>query len=418
MNQPALAALEVEPILRAGANGPMLQLKPGGRAGAIPLRSAQSGQVTSGLVVRPRFGWAGVGQVLAETGWHASPEFLSLPMVPGSGREIPPWVLAGPVLARLAELLASLRRGYKLKEETLTKPRGRILWNEYLRSSLSHGRWHQLPCQYPDLGLDPELRGNIRWALERIRRDLVVVGRQDNVAVLLANQALRLIELLKDVLPRSPHPARLHRLMDSARLFGEALYRGVEALGWVVEERGMGGGQEQDGLAWQLPLARLWENYAEAVIRREAALSGGVVKVGRLGETVFPLHWSDPSHRSLGHLVPDIVVRKGSEVRIVDAKYKAHLAELDEAGWRRFTEDAKESHRADIHQVLAYAALYDAKTINATLVYPLRSGTWNALVARGKDRSRADLFSGGRKVCVELRGLPFGCPSGSERSTS
>jgi 5-methylcytosine-specific restriction endonuclease McrBC regulatory subunit McrC len=231
------------------------------------------------------------------------------------------------------------------------------------------------------------------------------------VAVQLAHRALQLIELLKDVVPISPNPGRLHAVLASVRLFDESFYRGVEALGWVVEERGLGGGQEQDGLAWQLPLARLWENYVEAVVRRETAISGGTVRVGRLGETVFPLHWSDPAHRSLGHLVPDIVVRKVEEIRIVDAKYKAHLAELDESGWRRFTEDAKEAHRADIHQVLAYAALYDAKAVTATLVYPLRTGTWAALAARGKDRSRAELYSGNRRVCIELRGLPFGSVS-------
>jgi len=387
-----------------------VQLQPRGRAGAIPLRSAQTGQVVSGLVIRPRFGWSGVGQILTEIGWHAAPEFLSLPMVPGSGREIPPWVLAGPVLARLGALLATIRRGYTLKGEVLLRPRGRILWKDYVRDSLSRGRWHHIPCQYPDLGIDPELRGNVRWALERIRRALIGIGKNDPVAVLLANQALKLIDSLKDVLPLLPNSVKLNRMLQSALLSNETFCRGIEALGWIVNERGLGGGQEQNGLAWQLPLEELWESYVESVVRRETSVRGGIVKVGRLGETVFPLYWTDPTHRSLGHLVPDIVVRRSDEILIIDAKYKAHLAEIDEAGWRRFSEDLKESHRADIHQVLAYAALYDAKTVTATLMYPLRIKTWLALSARGKDRSVAELFTAGRELRIELRGLPFGVP--------
>src|SRR5262249_31069925 len=140
----------------------------------------------------------------------------------------------------------------------------------------------------------------------------------------------------------------------------------------------------------------------------ETAIAGGEVKVGRLGETVFPLHWTDSIHRSLGHLVPDIVVRKGQEVSVIDAKYKAHFADLDEAGWRRLTDDIRESHRGDIHQILAYATLFEAKTITASLVYPLRITTWVELAGKGRDRSVADLYREGRRLRIELRGLPFG----------
>ena len=69
------------PEVSGGADGVVLRLAPGGRAGAIPLRSAQSGHVVGGFVVRPRFGWAGVGRVLTETGWHAGPEFIEEPLV-------------------------------------------------------------------------------------------------------------------------------------------------------------------------------------------------------------------------------------------------------------------------------------------------------------------------------------------------
>ena len=157
-----------------------------------------------------------------------------------------------------------------------------------------------------------------------------------------------------------------------------------------------------------LSLPDLWEHYVEGLVRREASLVGGSVRVGRKRETVFPVEWSDPSHRSLGHLVPDIVVFHARSVHIVDAKYKAHLAELDEQGWDRFTEDARESHRADIHQVLAYASLYSADEISASLVYPLRQSTFEALARRGRDRSIAHLFHGARQVRLELRGVPFG----------
>lgn len=274
--------------------------------------------------------------------------------------------------------------------------------------SLTGGRWAHLPCRYPELATDPLLRRMARWGLERVRVDLALVGGRDPVARMLVSLADDLLFRVRDVLPLAPRRSDLDRLGTADRLLGVALARGLEALGWVAEERGLGGGREMDGLSWTLPLRELWERYVEALVRREAALAGASVRVGRRRETVFPVEWSDPSHRSLGHLVPDIVVFAGGAVHVVDAKYKAHLAELDEHGWQRFTEDAREAHRADIHQVLAYAALYSAEEVRASLVYPLRRGTFEALARRGRDRSVAHLLHGARRVRLELRGVPFG----------
>lgn len=407
-NTTALAALGVQVQFSGETNGPTLRLVPGSRSGAVPLRSPYTGNVVGGFVTRPRFGWPGVGHVLSEIGWQAAPEFLELPLVPGSGREVPPWVLAGPVLSRLEALLRTARRGYREVEEILRHPRGRVVWHRYRNESLVRGDWSKLPCRFPDLNFDPSLRRQVRWALERIDRELRAAGGTDPIARALASVAGRLIEALADVVPLAPRAAELRRQLDKTGFLPSAVLKGIEALSWIVEERGLGGGREQDGLAWVLPLERLWESYVESVIRREAATVGGEVKVGRLGQTVFPVEWSDPTHRSMGHLVPDIVVRRGRSVQIVDAKYKAHFAELDESGWHRFSEEAGESHRADLHQILAYAALFDAEVVTATLIYPLRRITWEALRLRRRDTARADLLHGGRHIRLELRGLPFG----------
>lgn len=406
-NREAFRGLDLDIDLAPAASGLSLRLVPGGRVGAIPLRSPHTGRVVGGFVVHPRFGWAGVGRVLAETGWHATPEFLALPLVPGSGREVPPWVLAGPVLTRLEAMIHRLKRGYQETEAVRTRPRGTILWPRYVAESLSRGQWEQLPCRFWDLGTDPRLRGQLRWVLGRLYVDLMRVGARDPVALSLAVRSSELERLLGDATPLAPRPGELRQYL-SGRFVEAAFRQGIEAMSWVVEERGLGGGQEQDGLAWSLVLDELWEGYVEGVIRREAAVTGGEVKVGRLGQTTFPIHWSDALHRSLGHLTPDIVVRRARHVQIIDAKYKAHLAELDEVGWRRFAEETREAHRADLHQVLAYAALFDADEVVTTLVYPLRLETYRALSRQGRAVSSAELVHGGRLLRLELRGLPFG----------
>jgi 5-methylcytosine-specific restriction endonuclease McrBC regulatory subunit McrC len=311
------------------------------------------------------------------------------------------------VLARLADLLRALRRGYRIEEETLRRPRGKIVWTKYVRESLTRGKWDQLPCRFPDLANDPKLRRMIRWGVERVRQALMSVSNADAIARLLVSVADEVLTQLRDVVPLVPPRDELTRLADNP-ITDVLLRNGLEALGWVADERGLGGGREMDGLAWSMQLHELWERYVEATVRREVASIGGQVRVGRKRETVFPLEWTDPSHRSMGQLIPDIVVFRGDSVHIVDAKYKAHLAELDEHGWYRFTTDAREAHRADIHQALAYASLYAAAEVKATLVYPLRQSTYESLRSRDRDVSVAQLLHGARQVRLELRGMPFG----------
>jgi 5-methylcytosine-specific restriction endonuclease McrBC regulatory subunit McrC len=128
-----------------------------------------------------------------------------------------------------------------------------------------------------------------------------------------------------------------------------------------------------------------------------------------LGETTIPLPWSDPVHRSLGHLVPDAIIRRPDSIQIIDAKYKAHFADLDATRWHQFTEEMQAAHRADIHQILAYAAAYgDVPMVQATLVYPVPQRLATVLADRGQDRSTATIPVGQRTITLDFRALPFG----------
>lgn len=409
-NREGFRALSLEPRITSTRDGTRLELQPGEKAGAIPLRSAATGKIAGGFVVAPRFGWTGVGSVLSKTGWGSGPEFLIQPLVPGSGREVPPWVLAGPVLQRVAEMLRQLRPGYRERTEVRSHPRGQIQWQLYVSQQLPAGRWHQLPCRFSELESDSRLKQVVRWVLERIKTELIVCGGADPVARLLAAIATQLLDQVMDVQARRPNPGEFDRSLNSGSMMTAALRDGLQAIGWIAEERGLGGGRSSDGLSWALPLDKLWERYVESVYRVEAAKAGATVRVGRLGETTVPLTWSGGSrHRTMSHLVPDVVLLRRDVLQIVDAKYKAHFADLDATRWSEFSDEAREAHRADIHQVLAYAAaLGDGRDVHATLVYPVSHRLAAELVERRLDSSTARLAVGQRQITLELRAMSFG----------
>ncbi len=153
-NRPGLEALAVQPRLVPGVSEIGLELRPGGVVGAVPLRAPDTRRVAGGIVVRPRFGWGGIGQLLQEIGWSASPTLLEMPLVPGATREVPPWVLAGPILQRLGRLLQDVRRDFRLVEEVHQSPRGQVLWGRYVSEQMVRGAFHQLSCRFLELGLE------------------------------------------------------------------------------------------------------------------------------------------------------------------------------------------------------------------------------------------------------------------------
>ena len=407
-NRPALQLLGTEPRIVAGRDGVRLEVQPGLKAGAIPLRSAVTGLVAGGLVIGPRFGWPGVGHVLNSTGWGSGPEFLKLPLVPGSGREVPPWVLAGPVLRRISDLLANLRRGYRVRTEVRHQPRGQILWQTYATTHLPAGRWHQLPCRFTELDTDSRLRQAVRWTLERIHNDLGRCGASDPVALSLITQIVKLLDCVLDVPARRPQHGELETIGGANAFASSALREGLEALGWIVNERGLGGGRTSDGLSWALPLDQLWERFVEKLVVEDARRTGGRVRVGRLGETTIPLAWTDNGHRALGHLIPDFVIHRASGIEIVDAKYKSHFADLDARRWSALADEIRDSMRADLHQVLAYAAAVGAgKSIGATLVYPVPRPLYEQLQLSRRTESRAHIAAGSTEITLRIRAAAF-----------
>jgi hypothetical protein len=171
-------------------------------------------------------------------------------------------------------------------------------------------------------------------------------------------------------------------------------------MGWVADERGLGGARALDGLAWDLEVADVWEawvrGFAAALAPQLGLRQPGFVESRR------PLRW-EGGVASMGSLAPDVGLIGDQRVVWIDAKYKAHLSLLARHGWRGTTELVREAHRADLHQALAYATLVDVDRVDTVLLYPhLGHGD----VA--PPHAVATVASGRRRVRLVLGAIPFG----------
>lgn len=390
-NKLALRRLGLSPEVRS-AGGLHMRIYPSGKIGAVALVAPATRRVAVGVLVRPRFRWSALGDVMSTTGFSVAPTVGDGEMVPGSARDVPSWIIAGPVLRRIEEFLSHRRASFLECTETRSSARGGVRWGEWLRQQLPIGDWATLPCRFSDLADDPILMNAIRWTLHRLDSDLAVesgIGPATQLRV----QVERL--LLEVGQGPSTRPTG-----DSATTLDSWSAGAVEGMKWVAEGRGLGGSGALDGLPWDLVVAELWEEWVRVFAHDLAPRSGLVVSSSR--QVRRPLRWKGPVS-SMRSLAPDVGLFSSDRCIWLDAKYKAHLALIGRNGWSGVDESVREAHRADLHQVLAYASLADVSRVDTILVYPsLRTAT------RPDIQAVATVTSGHRKVRLILAELPFG----------
>lgn len=177
---------------------------------------------------------------------------------------------------------------------------------------------------------------------------------------------------------------------------------------WTIDERGLAGLGDLQGLPWILSMSLFFEAWVETIVNHLASRTGGIIKTGRRRETVTPLSWSPPYLGSQRYLLPDIILEREDETIIFDAKYKNHWEELSRDGWFGIDKELQESHRADLLQVLAYSTVSASKRVVCCLAYPCHAHTWYSLLRRNRPFHKASVRAGTRRVDLVLTAVPMG----------
>lgn len=405
-NLPIFQLLQVDVQRDFDGSDVLLNIESHSAVGAVPLRSPLTSKNDFGLVVQPRFPWAGIGPMLAEMGWLISPTPLKLPLLKRSERRVPLWVLSYMVLTRFKALLDKLERRFEVTKETRSSPRGRIEWTEYVTREMPRGRFLAVPCTFPDLRDDRLLKGAIRFAVEKQLRSLETQSGQGSFVHRLIAFAEALLQRVRDVAGRRPGVGEVQNWLRRP-LRADAFLEGLQAVDWTIDERGLAGSSDLEGIPWTMPMEQFFEAWVETIVRSVAQRTGGVLRTGRKRETVAPIAWDPPYVGSQRSLVPDLILETEDTAIIVDAKYKRHWEEMQVGDWRGQTDELREEHRADVLQVLAYANLVSAREVVCCLVYPCSMTTWASLERRGRLFHQSELPNRGRRVRLWLTAVPM-----------
>lgn len=374
--------------------------------GAVPLLSPTSGRIDYGLIIKPRFDWSGMGPMLSSMGWKIVPTPLRLPLIPGTERKIPSWVLSSITLHRIQIMLDQLNRNFSFIEKDLSSPKGSINWNQYATRRLPSLRLLDIPCKYPDLQDNDDLKSGIHYALKLILSSLQSQKTAGIFVLQLIELCQYLISRVNSVIPKPPSLFSLQH-WNTIPIRTEAFRDGLRAIEWTVEERGLAGLSNLQGLPWIMPMDHFFEAWIETIAGQLIRNIGGKVKAGRKRETITPISWDPPFTGSQKYLLPDVIIERENDIIILDAKYKQHWEELSFHTWSKIEDVIREQHRGDLLQILAYSTLTDKKNITCCLVYPCKISTWNSMMSRKRVFHKASLYAGIRKINLFLMAVPM-----------
>jgi len=376
------------------------------KIGAIPLLSPTSGKPDYGLVIRPRFNWSGIGPMLSNMGWKVIPSPLKLPLLPRSDRKIPPWVLSTIVLFRIKALLDQLDRRFEHTESDLPAPRGTINWQKYVTERISSAQFLNVPCRFPDLRDDRELKSVIHFTLRKQISSLEGQRSASIVVLQLIDMCQLMLEKVKTFPPKQPGTGAIN-FWYRGPLKTEVFRDGLQAMEWTIEDRGLAGLSDLQGIPWVMSMDEFFEAWLETLVEKLARRIGGIVRSGRKRETITPLGWDPPYLGSQKYLLPDHILERDNETIIFDAKYKGHWEELNRESWGNIDDIIREQHRNDLLQVLAYSTVMTTEKVVCCLTYPCYKTTWESLQSRQRAFHRASVYAGSRRVDLILTAVPM-----------
>lgn len=375
------------------------------RIGALPLLSPSSAKPELGLVIEPRFSWSSTGDMLVGTGFRITPDILPLPrMVPNSDRQIPSWVLSATVLMRIEALVKQASRRFEIKEAVLSAPKGQVNWTRYATNHWAQGQYLSIPCRFPELLEDTKLRGVMHWTVLR-HQDALRTQRGRHVAVLhLLQRCEALLIQLRPFAPRQPETGWRP---ENNNLSNDVFRKGLEAIHWTVDERGLGGTSDLAGLPWRMDMATFFEAWIESIAETTAKRFQAKLSVGRRHETLVRLNWQPQRLGTQRALIPDVVLQRADVTLVIDAKYKRHAQLVGYGGFGKGEHDWQAQHREDLLQVLAYSSLFDTPRVIACLAYPTAHDQWQLLRDQGRVMSRATVRHGLRQIEIALIAVPM-----------
>lgn len=332
---------------------PALRLTSSQFVGAIPIVSPMDGKVAGDLIVCGRYG-EDASEIVSLLEDEIFPEYISeQKLVLGS--QITP-----PIFLECCKYLdkfdsAQKYRWRKFNNQIIesNQPAGSTIWSEYaIRTCINPGQFDRFKNKSNILSSDHKEWRQLIYVLDLAIAEITSYRTPDNIRAAYSSTIEHLKQYVRDT-------GREVTKEVTIRASDPIVIKELKALASIILDN-----KSREKTAWRINYSELFERFIQYLMKRVATKKGAVEH----SNPHFGISSSSRLAWGLSYLEPDIILKKGDEQIVIDAKYKSHLMNASSD-----SEELKESFRHDFHQVLAYSSFNSMATKRGMLVYPSKA---------------------------------------------
>ncbi len=347
--------LEVTPIIEGSGKSVSLSFRSDRFIGAIPLRSPDTGKQIGDFAVKPRYTsatdqFSEYVEIVNLLESEILPEFKhSIPLLSQNNMRPPLYLEAIKFVKLFEEAVKTNWNKFQKIKKIYTYPKSHVDWKEYVEKEYDPVKRLLFPCSDNILSKLHSEFFELKYIYSISKGEITSFKTPLNIKYQYREVLTYLDNLLYDFPEKQTNELKIH-------LSDPILIKNLKDQGNKILKRNF-----EEITSWRINFSLLFEKYVQFVFK-QVSLEIGATQLNnykiRRSSHFNPL-WS------LSYLEPDIILMKSNLDIVIDAKYKSHLF-----NFKSDTEELKEEHRRDIHQLLAYTAF--TKNINkiGILCYP------------------------------------------------
>ena len=329
---------------------PAIKLTTSKYIGAIPIFSPMNGKAVGDLIVTGRFG-ENVGELISLLDSTIRPDYSDrLKLVLDSQ-------MAPPIFIECCKYIDMYLNAERFRWRKFTNevkiqrlPAGSTLWGEYaLRTSQNPHDFSVFKNKCNTLTIDHEEWNQLNYVLT------LAISELESVRVPTRTRSIyaaRITQLKMRLREKTCQPTNEIR----QRMSDPLIIKQLKILANTIL-----GNKSHEKLAWRMDYAEFFERYVQYLFDIVAKKKGA----RNINNPHYSVRVSNKPSWALSYLEPDLILQKGDEQYVIDAKYKSHLF-----NWNNIDSELKETFRHDFHQVLAYSSFNNSISKQAMLIYP------------------------------------------------
>ena len=354
-NKDSFDFLQVTPKIEGSGKGVSVNFKSDRFIGAIPLRSPDTGKQMGDFVVKPRYTsatdqFSEYVEIVNLLENEILPEFKhSIPLLSQNNLRPPLYLEAIKFVNLFEKAIKTKWNKFQTTKRIYRYPKSQVDWKEYVEKEFDPAKRLLFPCHDNILSKFHSEFFELKYVYGIAKREITSFKTPLSIKYQYRDTLTYLDNALYEFPEKLTNELQIH--ISDPVIIKKLKTQGNQILKGNFEEI----------TSWRIDFSLLFEKYVQFIFN-QISLEIGATQLNnckiRRSSHFSPL-WS------LNYLEPDIILMKNNLDIVIDAKYKSHLFNL-----KSTSEELKEEHRKDLHQLLAYTAFTKNKNKVGILCYP------------------------------------------------